>query len=143
MRYYHPVTSDVVEMRRPHLHFFLLGPFYLAWLRLWIDAAVTAAAGWVVLHGTLLLAQDVSGRPVGLQSAIEAVGALGAAADLGQSADAALQRFIAATLPFYVAGTALLFVATMAAMWAPQFLAWRFRRMGYIPLREEAVEPVF
>ena len=104
---------------------------------------MTAVLGWIVLHGTLLVAQDVAGRPVGLQSAIEAVGALSAVADLGQSADSALQRFIAATLPFYVAGVTLLFMVTVAAMYVPQYLHWRFTRRGYIPLREEQVEPVF
>jgi hypothetical protein len=143
MRFYHAAKDRIVATPNARLRFFFLGPFHLLWLRLWADAAACAILIWVVVHGSMITVATwlgIAARP-DLQAALRASAAVRAAADRGVPADDAFRALIEASLPFYVAGVALLLVMGVLSPLVPSYLRWRFRRLGYLELLDDDVEP--
>ncbi|HSJ14323.1 MAG TPA: hypothetical protein VK939_07900 [Longimicrobiales bacterium] len=56
----------ILELRNPRLAFFFVGPFYPAWLRLWREALILAAALWTLAHGTVVVTRAIAGSPARL-----------------------------------------------------------------------------
>lgn len=143
MRFYRRADDAVLEIRNPRVRFFLLGPFYLLWLRLWKEAVILAAGVYTLVHGSALLTRVLGNFSGGidLESAFAAIDALQAVGYGGATADAAFRQLISAVLPLSVAAFTLLATMTVLTTFLPAYLTWRFRRRGWEPLSQEPTIP--
>jgi hypothetical protein len=142
MRFYHPDTGAVLEARNPRVRFFLFGPFYLAWLRLWKQAVISGVVVWVIVHGAIVLTArslGVSSRP-DVNAVLDLLLTIHSAPMTGASADAAFQQMVAMLMPFLVGGFILLLLASLLALQLPDYLTRLYGRRGYVLLRTEEDE---
>jgi hypothetical protein len=142
MRFYHPATGRVAEARYARIRFFLFGPFYLAWLRLWKEAAVTLFAAWVIVHGLIIIVARIASVPTwpDIDAAFDLLITIHSAPMTGASADAAFQQLAAMLMPFLIAGFALLLATGAVALRLPDYLRHYYASRGYVPLRTEEDE---
>jgi hypothetical protein len=142
MRFYHPASGRVLEARNPRIRFFLFGPFYLAWLRLWKEALASAAIVWIFVHGTIALTASSLGVSSGpdINAAVELLMTIHSAPMTGASADAAFQQMVAMLMPFLAGGFILLLLASLMALRLPDYLVWRYGRQGFVLLRTDEDE---
>ena len=142
MRFYRRADDAVLYIPNPRVRFFLLGPLYLLWLRLWKEAALTAVGVWGLVHGAIVLTRALTGvsTRLTLESAFAAIDALQDAAKTGVSADVAFRNLFESLLPFVVASATLLGVMTVLTALLPRYLEWRFAGRGWRPLDEAGVE---
>lgn len=141
MRFYRPADAARLELPRARLWFFFLGPFYLLWLRLWLDAVVVAGITWALVHGTLLVTRNATGgsAEIDFDAAFATLNALQTAGRSPQ-ADAAFQQLMATLVPFYAAGLMLLVVMLALTSLLPRYLAWRYGRRGWRPVQGAAAQ---
>ena len=135
-----PRRGRVRELPSARVRFFLFGPFYLLWQRLWIDAVVCALIIWAVVHGIVVATASMSPvntRP-SARAALDAIAAFQNAANLGIPADDAARGLVAALLPFYVSGFALILLMSVLTFYLPEYMDWRFRRQGHERLIDES-----
>jgi hypothetical protein len=116
---YRRLTDDrVLELRSPRLLFFLLGPFYLLWLRLWQEAVAFGVGAWLLVHASMELARSAIGssRPLEPRAAFAAFDSIRAGAARGVPSDQAFQDLMAMLLPYYAAGALLALMGTHSAV---------------------------
>ena len=143
MRFYRRADDAVLEIRRPLIRFFLLGPFYLLWLRLWREATVVGIGVAALVHGAMVLTRSATGVSGGLDvgRAFAAIDTLRAATSRGVQADETFRQLFAMLLPYYAAALTLLCAMAVLTAVFPYYLGWCLARRGWEPLDEDTVEP--